>query len=437
MVTHPPSSVPRVFVAHCPDDEAFAHWLSGALRELGHTVWVGSENITGGLHTMEAIQSALDHSDVMVLLVTPKALQSRMVNSQWTYFYYERQKPLIPVLSRSLGPDDRLNFMLASLQSITFARADGTDGESEAALANLHRALTEAYGNLGHNGDDVPPSYRMPPVPVADVAALNGGVVQVHPGMPVEAFVEWARQATQHVRMLTTWTGLLASRPDVFHEALKHGCFVQILLLNPASPFARQRSLDMHLGTPTRFVDEYEVPRNIQTMIRQLGELHLEVAHLPGRLELRLYDLLPSFSWFQCDSRALVGFFPHTSRMTAFPMLEIQPDSTVGQRFGQDFDAVWSHATAVDLVPRGAVHSMDMSLPLTDPVSAREIEVLEMIVAGWSNQEIADQLVVALSTVKKHIHNTYSKLGVQSRTQAILRAHQLQLVPPASPPSPR
>jgi LuxR family maltose regulon positive regulatory protein len=65
---------------------------------------------------------------------------------------------------------------------------------------------------------------------------------------------------------------------------------------------------------------------------------------------------------------------------------------------------------------------------LMEPLSARELEVLGLVAAGLSNQAIAQKLVVALSTVKKHIANSYAKLDVQSRTQAIARARELNLI---------
>jgi LuxR family maltose regulon positive regulatory protein len=55
------------------------------------------------------------------------------------------------------------------------------------------------------------------------------------------------------------------------------------------------------------------------------------------------------------------------------------------------------------------------------------LEILQLIGAGYSNQEIAEQLVVTLHTVKKHSSNIYGKLGVSSRTQAVARARQLNL----------
>ncbi len=68
--------------------------------------------------------------------------------------------------------------------------------------------------------------------------------------------------------------------------------------------------------------------------------------------------------------------------------------------------------------------------PLIEPLSERELEVLDLIAAGLSNAEIAERLVIAQGTVKRHINNLYGKLGVQSRTQAIARARELRLLGP-------
>ncbi len=68
------------------------------------------------------------------------------------------------------------------------------------------------------------------------------------------------------------------------------------------------------------------------------------------------------------------------------------------------------------------------TLALAEPISEREIEVLRLIGAGYSNQEIADTLVIALGTVKKHVNNLYGKLAVSSRTQALARARALGLL---------
>jgi LuxR family maltose regulon positive regulatory protein len=66
--------------------------------------------------------------------------------------------------------------------------------------------------------------------------------------------------------------------------------------------------------------------------------------------------------------------------------------------------------------------------PLIEPLSERELEALRRVAAGYSNQEIAQDLVIAASTVKRHLSNIYGKLGVGNRTQAVARARELGLL---------
>lgn len=62
-------------------------------------------------------------------------------------------------------------------------------------------------------------------------------------------------------------------------------------------------------------------------------------------------------------------------------------------------------------------------------ISKRELEILSLIAAGKSNQEIASVLFISVSTVKTHIANLFTKLDVKRRTQAIEAAKRLQLLP--------
>jgi LuxR family maltose regulon positive regulatory protein len=64
-----------------------------------------------------------------------------------------------------------------------------------------------------------------------------------------------------------------------------------------------------------------------------------------------------------------------------------------------------------------------------DPLSERELEVLRLVAQGLTNAEIAVKLVIAHSTVKTHINRIYAKLGTSTRTQAVARARQLQILP--------
>ncbi len=85
-----------------------------------------------------------------------------------------------------------------------------------------------------------------------------------------------------------------------------------------------------------------------------------------------------------------------------------------------------------ELVPAAIkTHVTSASLPvsyLVDPLSERELEVLKLIAAGLSNDEIAKKLYLATSTVKRHINNIYAKLDVHSRTQAVVKAKELKVL---------
>ena len=65
---------------------------------------------------------------------------------------------------------------------------------------------------------------------------------------------------------------------------------------------------------------------------------------------------------------------------------------------------------------------------LSEPLTRREVEVLRLIAGGMRNQEVADQLFISLSTVKRHIANAYGKLDVTHRTEAVARANELNLL---------
>ncbi len=80
---------------------------------------------------------------------------------------------------------------------------------------------------------------------------------------------------------------------------------------------------------------------------------------------------------------------------------------------------------ASQVVEQGSV-----PVPLIEPLTARELQVLKLIAAGDSNRAIAEQLVITVSAVKKHTGNIFGKLGVNSRTQAVARARQLGLLIP-------
>jgi LuxR family maltose regulon positive regulatory protein len=80
-------------------------------------------------------------------------------------------------------------------------------------------------------------------------------------------------------------------------------------------------------------------------------------------------------------------------------------------------------------VPPQSVPAVEVAAPtLAEPLTDRELQVLALLAAGVSNQQIASELVVALETVKKHVSHILAKLGAANRTQAVARARALGLL---------
>jgi LuxR family maltose regulon positive regulatory protein len=116
------------------------------------------------------------------------------------------------------------------------------------------------------------------------------------------------------------------------------------------------------------------------------------------------------------------------------PMAALLAQLIAAQRAGSGFSGFQAAAS----VPLGYLARLRSALStqgvapeagLVDPLTSRELEVLQMLAAGASNQAIASQLVVTLDTVKKHVSHVLSKLGAANRTEAVARARELGLIP--------
>ncbi|MFN8440274.1 MAG: LuxR C-terminal-related transcriptional regulator [Caldilineaceae bacterium] len=81
--------------------------------------------------------------------------------------------------------------------------------------------------------------------------------------------------------------------------------------------------------------------------------------------------------------------------------------------------------TVVQLAPSRPTQNIE---PLIEPLSEREIEILRVVAQGLSDRQVADTLIIAIGTVKKHLNNIYGKLSVGNRTGALARARELGLL---------
>lgn len=81
------------------------------------------------------------------------------------------------------------------------------------------------------------------------------------------------------------------------------------------------------------------------------------------------------------------------------------------------------------LVPGPAEFVRDERQVAALGITPRELEILDLMAAGLSNQEIADRLCVSVNTVKTHSSRVFEKLDVRRRTQAVQQGQALRLIP--------
>lgn len=156
-----------------------------------------------------------------------------------------------------------------------------------------------------------------------------------------------------------------------------------------------------------------------------LWQAGLAQEHLPERLEILL---LQALAWEQEKQEAQV--IAHLSQALALCS-------------NQAFAGIWSeHSTTLTLLKKyqGQFSAQAQALiqrlwpghfgteAPTESLSLREIELLQLIEQGLSNQALAERLVVSLNTIKTHLKNVFRKLGVSSRTQALAKARQMGVI---------
>jgi DNA-binding NarL/FixJ family response regulator len=130
--------------------------------------------------------------------------------------------------------------------------------------------------------------------------------------------------------------------------------------------------------------------------------------------------------------RVLV-FTAHDEDRYVFPLLDAGADGyvlkTVGQRdLAKAIRDVWRGETALHpTVARRVVEQLTQGTRyraegMVEALTEREMEVLEAVSRGWSNREVSEALHISPHTVQVHLSNIFGKLGVKTRTEAVLYA---------------
>ena len=125
-------SNPKLFISYKRQEEEFARQLSQTLKARGLAVWIDVDEIHAGDDWQDTIQEGLDQSDILILIVTPAAMESKQVSNEWKYFNRE-EKLIIPVIRQNA----KLHYQLASLQQVDFENRNYNE-----AVEQLIRRIT-------------------------------------------------------------------------------------------------------------------------------------------------------------------------------------------------------------------------------------------------------------------------------------------------------
>lgn len=86
------------------------------------------------------------------------------------------------------------------------------------------------------------------------------------------------------------------------------------------------------------------------------------------------------------------------------------------------------YVTSLLNVLQSELPAMELEQPLVEPLSPRELELLQLVSGGLSNQQISEELTISIATTKKHMSNILGKLAASNRTEAVRRARDLNLL---------
>jgi predicted ATPase/DNA-binding CsgD family transcriptional regulator len=178
-----------------------------------------------------------------------------------------------------------------------------------------------------------------------------------------------------------------------------------------------------HICDGLRIVGRYQLIKYGLFLLYRLAELE----HAAGREEVA-YELLAFIESLRVRfTYPAYADFSGLDRLKTATIPELRAAIERGR--GQAFSPFVQQMIAyLEATAPGDAPVVPSASPLTDPLTERELDVLRLLADGRSNRQIAAALVVALGTVKTHIHNLCGKLNAGNRTEAVARARQIGLL---------
>jgi len=413
----------RQTLAHLPEDSTYLR--SKAIWNLGISSWMRGDLMTAEQAFDELTTEERATSNAYLRLLAAyglgrlRVVQGRLLEAEKAYRWALRPeigkgKPQLPVAGWAyLGMGELLRewndldaatrYLMEGLELGKWVGAAGPLAITYTALARVKQAQGDAGGALE----------------AIDTARESAQDFQVHdPLNPLAAHLARVQLAQGDVAAAVRWVRERSLGVDDeldYMREIEHLVFARVLIAQDKPDEA----------------------------LRLLGRL-LSAAHAAGRMGSVIEILVLQALLLQAEGHmaravrilgdALILAEPEGYRRIFVdegapiaPLLHRVSSAGISPKYtGTLLTTLRQHAEDPQM-PTQANISKDVRL-LSEPLSERELEVLRLIALGLSNREIAQELFVTPGTAKRHVHNIYRKLGVRSRTQAIARARDLNLI---------
>ncbi|MFD4244486.1 hypothetical protein ACFWP3_23255 [Streptomyces sp. NPDC058525] len=170
------------------------------------------------------------------------------------------------------------------------------------------------------------------------------GVTRVHPSFPEAAFIELLKNARWEVAILQTWIPNLEQlKTELTKAVTERRAEVRILLLHPSSLVADLRDRALQTGEAGRV----DVRGSLELLKSVYDAVPAELRH---RLQVRVYNSLPSIAVYKADERYLVSSFLHGRLAIQSTQLEIDGcETAMGREVQEELDKLWGIGRDVDL----------------------------------------------------------------------------------------
>ena len=173
-----------------------------------------------------------------------------------------------------------------------------------------------------------------------------------------------------------------------------------------------------------QLLDQIETGMSLSQRLGRMVEVHLLRALAHQRQPEAVEHLRKALEFAETEGYTLL-FLEEGPAL--IPLLQaVAVDSSASKRI-KDYAQMLLRSFEESVEQEGT-KATSQPVEMVEQLTPRELEVLELLAAGDSNQAIAEKLIISVRTVKKHTGNIYGKLGVDSRMQAVARARELGLL---------